>query len=309
MATPSAQGMRDQGQMAQNMWGGVQGQGGQGAQTPSGYPNKGPAINGGYGRMYTTNGPQGVRNTPDVTSQPNPNRPPMQGPPGGIQNPGGGPPQPPPGVGTPGAPAPAQGTPAAPQAPSAGPAQAKGPVPPGTKDPYSGAPVNPDGSYQRSDGSTDWLPGYGPQMGFGNQTTRTGAAPVRPDPGDPDSVTGGQRGTPQWRAAYDAHQQWIKENLDSGRTLADLGMEPTRGGGLSNYMKWGSYQPQGGGARPQPGGPQGVQQGPGTGGYLPEGGFMQPGGNMSYGGFGFGGGNPLQNAVIQMLMGGGGGTF
>jgi hypothetical protein len=144
------------------------------------------------------------------------------------------------------------------------------PVPPGTLSP-SGTPVNPDGGYQNPDGSHDWMPGYGPKMSFGGQETRTGKAPSAPDPGQPDAVA--PRGTPEWRAAYAAHDAWIKSQLDAGLHLADLGLTPTRGGGLSAYMRYGSYQPGGGaeGAAPTTAAPANTNAPPvaGAGGGLP----------------------------------------
>jgi len=159
----------------------------------------------------------------------------------------------------------------------------------------SGTPVNPDGGYVNPDGSHDWMPGYGPQMSFGGQEIRTGRAPTAPDPGSGDAL-GAARGTPQYRQAEAAHQAWIKSQLDSGLHLADLGLTPTRGGGLSSYMQFGGYQPSGGGAAsasPAPAAP-GAPPVAGSGGYLGAPGQAQ---QMSYGGST----NPLQAAIMQLL--------
>ena len=154
------------------------------------------------------------------------------------------------------------------------------------------------------------MPGYGPQRNYGAQGVRTGQAPTRPDPGGPDEVTGGARGTPQWRQAYAAHEAWIEENIAAGRSLADLGLEPVKGGGLSAYSRHGSKPLGSGGAgagarTPAPQAPtRPQQQGPGTGGFLPgtEGDFGGSFGPMNFGGGAQGG---LQQAILQLLMGGG----
>lgn len=290
--------MRDQGAQAQSMWGGIQAAPGQPVKgTAPAQPAPGVAPHG--------NVPTPVQH-PEVTTGPAPAAPPALGTPPpanpmmGIPTgePGALPPT------TPGAPAPppqsAQPPPALPGAGTSAPRP--GPVPPGTQSP-SGTPVGPDGGYTNPDGSKDWMPGYGPQMSFGGQEIKTGKAPTTPAPPDPDTATGGARGTPAWRQAYAAHDAWIRSQLDAGLHLSDLGLTPTRGGGLSDYMKYGSYQPQGGtpaaGAPRTPGDPnQGntpVTNGPpvaGAGGGLPG---TVPG-SMSYGG------NNLQAALMQLLM-------
>lgn len=112
-----------------------------------------------------------------------------------------------------------------------------------------GSPVNPDGSFRRGDDTIDWAVGTGPGYNWGGEDRRTGQAPVSPAPPEPDSVA--PRGTPAWRQAQADRESWIQANRAAGRTLADLGLEPTRGGGLSNYMRY-SNTPRGtsGGAVP-----------------------------------------------------------
>jgi hypothetical protein len=107
--------------------------------------------------------------------------------------------------------------------------------------PY-GTPVTYDADrhgFTNADGGHDWLPGYGPGGDFGGQPSKTGQAAIGTDPGSGDAL-GIPRHTPEYRAAQAAHQARMQQNLGAGRTLADLGRTPTKGGGLAAFMQLGS---------------------------------------------------------------------
>ena len=93
--------------------------------------------------------------------------------------------------------------------------------------------------FTNPNGGHDWNVGYGPGGDFGGQISGTGQAPIGTDPGSGDAL-GIPRGTPEYREATGKHQQWIQQNLSAGRHLADLGLTPTKGGGLAAYMQLGS---------------------------------------------------------------------
>ena len=104
--------------------------------------------------------------------------------------------------------------------------------------PYGGM-VTPDADnrgFTNADGGHDWNVGQGPGGNWNGEDQPTGLPPVGQDPGSGDAL-GIPRGTPQYRQATAAHKAWIQQNRQAGRTLADLGMSPVRGGGLSNYME------------------------------------------------------------------------
>jgi hypothetical protein len=190
-----------------------------------------------------------------------------------------------PGTADPGA---APGTaPVTPQPASGKPARGQQPIPAGTMDPYEGKwPVRPDGSYVKGDGMVDWLPGYGPQYNWGGMDIPTGQAPISPEPVG---------------ASPAVMDQWIQENLRAGRTLADLGRQPVRAGGLSAYMRYGggvgrAMQGTSGGAGPRgTTGPEGLREGGGPG----EGGAPPP--VMSYGQEP-GGAAAFQQALTQLVQ-------
>lgn len=143
-----------------------------------------------------------------------------------------------------------------------------------------------DGSFKRPDGSTDWEVGSGPKYDWGGMSARTGRAPTSPAPPEADSVDP-TRGS-AWRQAQAAHDAWIQSQLKSGLSLADLGFSPTRGGGLSIYMRYGGpgglgeqLQQQGGGAAGNaPGGGAPTSGGPGTVGIPGGEGTQQGGGTV-----------------------------
>ncbi len=102
--------------------------------------------------------------------------------------------------------------------------------------------IRPDADgrgFTNPDGGHDWNVGQGPGGNFGGQVNRTGQAMIGPEVQSGDSL-GYARGSQQYRDATAARQAWIQQNLSGGRTLADLGLEPTRGGGLANFMSLGS---------------------------------------------------------------------
>lgn len=97
------------------------------------------------------------------------------------------------------------------------------------------------GMFHNADGSIDWQAGTGPAwLQNSPQYQRSGQAPLGQRPPSPDSVA--DRGTQKWRDAYNKEQNYIKLNEDAGRSLSDLGLDPTKGGGMSNYMRWGDYK-------------------------------------------------------------------
>lgn len=111
---------------------------------------------------------------------------------------------------------------------------------PGTvQGPYGGqVTVDKDGrGFTNADGGHDWNVGQGPGGNWNGEDQKTGQSPVGQDPGSGDAL-GYPRGSAQYNQATQAHQAWIQQNRAAGRTLADLGMSPTRGGGLSNYMQF-----------------------------------------------------------------------
>lgn len=112
--------------------------------------------------------------------------------------------------------------------------------------------------FTNPNGDHDWNVGYGPGGDFGGQISKTGLSVMGVDPGSGDAL-GIARKTPEYRAAQAAHQAWIQQNLGQGRHLADLGMDPTKGGGLAAYMQLGSlFKPGPAGGTGQPISPQPV---------------------------------------------------
>lgn len=99
---------------------------------------------------------------------------------------------------------------------------------------------DPDGrGFTNPGGGHDWNVGYGPGGNWQGQDQKTGKAIVGTDPGSGDAL-GIPRGTQPYRDATAAHKAWIQSNLNAGLTLADLGLTPTKGGGLSDFMEMGS---------------------------------------------------------------------
>lgn len=128
---------------------------------------------------------------------------------------------------------PSQLQPMPPSGPMLGPSMGLAPV-------QGGITPDADGrGFTNANGGHDWNVGSGPGGNFGGQVNRTGQSVIGTEALSGDSQ-GFARGTPQYQQATAARQAWIQSNLSQGRTLADLGLEPTRGGGLANFMALGS---------------------------------------------------------------------